>query len=163
MFENVMLRKVQIPTKSALDTRITDIMINPDTSTLGSGLSFKKLPELKAIDLFTVEFDGNGIRFVPRVPEGLEGIDPRRGMSSEITDKMNKTAQVLNTLIKAGANVSGATSTKQYWDANKQNILPYYFPPNQPNLQVGEVVNGMEYIGGAVNSKYSWRKSSGDE
>lgn len=162
MFDSVMLRKVQQPIVNTLNEKLRSTRLaNADESSFfGSGFGLVKLPEMSNMDLFKVDFDGSVVRFVPRSNEEL-GIDPkvdfRGNIPKQTVDQMNKQAIVLNTLIRAGANLSGATSTSAYWEANKQNILPYYYPPAMPNIKVGDVVDGKQYIGGAVQSRFSWK------
>lgn len=67
----------------------------------------------------------------------------------------------INQLIRIGAHMEGHTNYAQYWEENKQRILPSYMP-DADMLKVGQVVNGYRYIGGNTRNPSNWEKVQGD-
>lgn len=65
----------------------------------------------------------------------------------------------MNQLIRAGAHMEGHTDYAKYWEENKHNILPSYFP-DPAKLKPGQVVDGYKYIGGNVKAPNNWVKEA---
>lgn len=113
-------------------------------------------------DLFTVSFDGSGINFTPRKIEGMDMLQVQE--SQQFISELDKVKKVINTSIRAGANVLGQKDLNAYWESHKQLILPYYFGGEGTKIEVGDVVNGRKYLGGALKSRFSWEVvDAGDE
>lgn len=153
MFDHQYLKQVQQPILNTLAKKVPSF----PSSKPWSGVDVPK-ENITFKDVLDVEFSGGVVTFSPRTLENLDAL--QMGRTSEFTNEVKKLQQAVNQLIVAGANVRGQ-STDQYWKENKSFLLPEYFPPENPDLKVGDVVNGYKYKGGSVKSALSWEKVDG--
>ena len=152
MFDNQYLRSVQQPILNKLNSKLpTDpVYEGYKTGTVKKDLSY--------MDVLEVNVDGGVVNFSPKKIEGMD--ISQSGRARDFVNDVKALQKVINNLIVAGANVKGQ-SVEQYWEANKSSILPAFFPPSNPELKVGDVVNGFRYKGGSVKSESSWEKIDG--
>lgn len=76
--------------------------------------------------------------------------------------QMSAATKAMNQLIKAGAHMEGHTDYAKYWESNKHNILPNYYP-DPARLKPGQVVNGYKYVGGNYKAQSNWVKEASAE
>lgn len=153
MFSRVYLKQIQ---KRLIDKfeQPVDRMPPSSSSLVGAIVGEGKSPPLKYVDVFDVKFEGSSVVFVPRKIKGMDMMQQREVQN--MLTQLEQSKKVINTAIRAGANVSRAENLQEYWDKNKQNILPYYFGAGSNSVKIGDIVNGKKYIGGSLKSKYSW-------
>ena len=115
--------------------------------------------DLKYLDVFDIQAVGGQIKFVPRqeaAPELLKEINRLAPVLSSFHKDLKSAEAFLNLSIKAVANIAGEADYQKYFEENKHNIMPMYYPKGEV-LKIGTVKNGKEYIGGSPYSRYSWR------
>lgn len=153
MFSSTYLKAVQIPIINKLNTPLP--ALGESSSPLIQSIVGREATNIRYIDIFDVQFNGGSIQFVPKKVEGSDLVQMSEARS--FMQELNSTKTVINQAIRAGANVAGEDDLQAYWEKNKHNILPIYFPPTSVNLKVGDVVNGKIYTGGSPSSRFSWR------
>ncbi len=119
----------------------------------------KLRPEgIKNKDLVNIQWSGTGVSFSPSniKEKGIMLNMMDEGARKLLLHDMETSSKALNKLVNAGANLAGL-SPAQYWEENKHNILPSYFP-NPQRLKPGQVVDGYKYIGGNYQDKGNWEK-----
>lgn len=156
MFENVYLVEVQTPLNNILDTEVskTKDLLAYGFTVRHSGTRPEVGDTIKYLDAFVVDWTPNGLKFSTREIEGASGLS--NAVAGALAEDKVNAEKTLNQMIRAGANIDGITA-QEYWEANKHNILPVYYPPQFRDLKVGDVYEGREYTGGAPESRYSWR------
>lgn len=97
---------------------------------------------LEAMDIVA---DDSGVKVVPK-----SGTDP---MIQFYTSTVQKS---LNDLIVANAHLDGTKDYKGYWEKNRGYLFPSVY--GHPDvIKPGDIVNGKEFIGGAVNDRNNWK------
>ncbi|MNQ58851.1 hypothetical protein D3C85_730690 [compost metagenome] len=107
-------------------------------------------------DAINVVYTGAGVQFEMKNMAGLsdvERIDQRR----KIAD-LNTAQKGINQLIHIAAHMEGSTDYAKYWENNKHIWLPEMFSKYK-GLEIGDVKNGMRYLGGDANQQSSWEAS----
>jgi len=104
-------------------------------------------------DLVDIKWGGTGVVFEPtKIREkGIMLSMMDEGARKLLLHDMETSNKALNKLVNAGANLAGVSPDK-YWEENKHNILPSYFP-DPARLKPGQVVtfpdgSKKKYIGG---------------
>lgn len=118
------------------------------------GLGKESIPVNQVVD---IKFNGIGIDFVPkqRYFTAMEGENQR-----SLVRELESSKAALNQLITIGAHISGTTDYKRYWDDNKHTLVPGVYP-DPVKLKVGQVINGMQYLGGNYKDPNNWVKQQG--
>lgn len=108
-------------------------------------------------ELVNIEWNGSGVTLAPtRVDPNLDPANPTGSFYRDrMITEMKKGSQTINQLIMIGAHREGHTNYAKFWEENKHNILPTYYP-DPAKLSVGQTItakNGKKYkyIGGNYN------------
>jgi hypothetical protein len=82
-------------------------------------------------DVVDVVWNGGGVSIVPK---DVAGTDPRE--RQRVANNMKSSQEAINLRIKQGAHLEGNTNYAAFWEKNKHNILPSYFPaPAEGSIQ----------------------------
>ena len=109
-------------------------------------------------ELVNIQWNGSGVSLSPNTAIEVN-VDPANPTGSFYRDRlisdMKKGTQTINQLIMIGAHREGHTNYAKFWEENKHNILPTYYP-DPAKLKVGQTVKGKngksyKYIGGNYN------------
>lgn len=120
---------------------VTGATLKPTTTTLDK-------------ENFTVSFNGSGIMFGMK----QQPTDPLQARyASEALKSMKTSQDAVNQLVRIGAHMEGTTNYAKFWEENKHIYLPSFFSKYQ-GLEIGQVVDGMRYVGGDAKSDTSWTK-----
>lgn len=108
-------------------------------------------------ELVNIKWNGSGVSLEPnKVDVNLDPANPTGSFYRDrLISDMKKGTQTINQLIMIGAHREGHTNYAKFWEENKHNILPTYYP-DPAKLKVGQTVKGKngknyKYIGGNYN------------
>lgn len=117
----------------------------------GGGIQTRNITEA-----LSIEFDGAGVKFVPKDVS----LEPFQARARQRTlAELDKAKAGLNQLIHIGAHMGGyGTDYSKYWDDNKHLLLPEIYP-DPVQLKPGQTKNGYIYLGGPYGDRRSWKKA----
>ena len=125
-------------------------------SNRGDGVEQKKLGD--TVELKVV---GNNVVFEQKNPVrgtkvlGVEFSNPDMQKQYQNKKPLDDAAAGLNQLIRLHAHLEGTTDYAAYWEKNKAQLMPNFFP-DPKKYPVGAVVNGKKYLGGNYRNPDNW-------
>lgn len=110
-------------------------------------------PSNSILDAVDIKFTGAGVVFIPK----NSGLTDREVSGQRKTvDELRVAQQAVNQLIHIGAHMEGTTDYAKYWEDNKHIHMPNVYS-KYANLNIGDIKNGMRYIGGDAKKPESWK------
>lgn len=86
---------------------------------------------------------------------GVEFSNPDLQKQYQNKKPLDDAAAGLNQLIRLHAHLEGTTDYAAYWEKNKHQLMPNFFP-DPKKYPVGAVVNGKKYLGGNYRNPDNW-------
>lgn len=149
VYEQAVVKGIQQELDSVF---ITNTGLQPGRAATGAKLSSQTAPFDRSN--LVINFTGSGITFdMKNVPT-----DPAEARAAAATlERLRTTQTAANELIRLGAHIEGNVNYAKQWEDNKHIYFPTMYSPYK-NLEIGQVVDGMKYMGGDASKQSSWKQ-----